>query len=300
MTCRVVTGLLWAGLIACSGAVWAQSSPVLEPAVCYPPQVDWSQYEWVLIKRGRVHHPACDEMLTYLRSRPTTSPPPVCLKERLPQHINWSSPDWKVVPEEQRAVLMKEIAADLGRLGTQMQKAKEWKVVRTDVTEDDHPETLLAYGDGSADCYKVTRCAVPEGPMKGYISLTRAAGGNTSLMPMSEDGQHILPRQSRGKPLVRYGELVYYKMQPYWISPLRWEQKVHDNHAGNPAATDPRNYKNRMFQMAPLKRRSLKKRKRLVDVFEAKPLNEFKSVYSMYPDPKAACFFGYFHRETIK
>ena len=199
-------------------------------------------------------------MLEYLRSRPKESPPPVCLKERLPQNINWTSPDWKVVSEEQKDVLMKDIPSR-SRLDYAMKKAKEWKIVRADVTQDDILETLLAYGDGDADCYKVTRCAVQEGAMKGYISLNRQSGGNTSILPMSDDGQHILPSQSRGRPLVRYGELIYYKDQPYWISPLRWEQKIQDGFDKNPASTNHKDYKNRMFQMAPLKRKSRREEK---------------------------------------
>lgn len=290
--------LLLCGSMMCAQFVVAQPVSISEPTVCYPPQINWSRYEWMLIGGGK--RPACQEMLQHLRSQPDDAPPPVCLRERLPQNINWTRPDWKVLPPEEREALLKGAPPSARKLVTQLRNAKEWKVVRMDVTQDDEPETLLAFGEGSADCHKVTRCAVPEGPMKGYISLTSAAGGNTALLAMSDDGKRIKFHQSREKPLTKYGELVFYKGRPYWISPLRWEQKVHDDYVGHAALTDPRNKKNRMFQIAPVKHRYTQKNKRPTDDQKNQQGIDFKNVYSMLPDPSAACYFGYFHRGNLK
>ena len=259
-------------------------------AVCLPPQVNWNNYEWVLMKGEK--QPACQEMLDYLRSRPKSEPPPVCLKERLPPTIHWTRPDWKVLPEEKKEAMLKQASSGGQRLLPKLREAKEWKIVRLDITQDDEPETLLALGPGSADCYKVTRCAAPEGKMKAYISLTSAAGGDTSLLPMTDDGEHIRFAQTRGKLLTRYGELIFYKEHPYWISPLRWEQKYHDDYVHHKAEANPKNKYNRMFQMAPLKPRMATNRK--------KRKTDFKNASAMYPDPAKACFFGYFHRDNLK
>jgi hypothetical protein len=282
------TCFLLAGLMTCLNAFAEPPVNITEPAVCYPPQIDWQNYQWVLI--GGAKRPVCQEMLRDLQARPKDSPPPVCLHERLPQNINWTRPDWKVLPNEQRESLLKNAPESARKLVSKLREAKEWKLVRIDVTQDDVPETLLAFGGGSADCHKVTRCAVPDGELKGYISITGAAGGNTSLLAMSDDGKHINFMQSRGKPLTTFGELVFYKGQPYWISPLRWDQKVQDDAKGNAASAKQKN--NRMFQLAPLKYRNTQNKKMQV--------NDFKDIFSMLPDPSAACYFGYFHRETQK
>ncbi|RJX34089.1 MAG: hypothetical protein C4516_00035 [Oxalobacter sp.] len=289
----------WVGLVTCVHAAFAQPVNITEPAVCYPPQVYWENYDWVMLKGGK--SAACQEMLNYLRSRPKESPPPVCLKERLPQNINWTRPDWKVLPQEKRDALLKNISSSNMRTVEQLQKAKEWKVVRLDVTQDDIPETLLAYGRGDADCHKAARCAVPEGEMKGYISLNSTSGGDTALLAMTDDARQIKFHQSRGKPLIKYGELVFYKDRPYWISPLRWEQKFHDNFPNNRAITNPKNKYNRMFQMAPLKFRSVRRKLQQGDEeFKKLQRKDFKYANALYPNPSAACFFGYFHRDNLK
>ncbi len=235
---------------------------------------------------------ACQEMLDYLRSRPKDEPPPTCLKDRLPSHANWTLPDWKVLSQEQKDALLKRVPTGAHRLLPKLRNAKEWKTVRVDITQDDVPETLMAFGEGSDDCQKMTRCAASEGKMKGTISLTGTAGGDTTLLPMTADGEQITFNQTRGKPLTRYGELVFYKGQPYWISPLRWEQKIHDEFVRHRAEANPKNKYNRMFQMAPLKPRMASNKRKQAD--------DFKNVSAMYPNPAAACFFGYFHRDNLK
>lgn len=287
---KKLLGLL-AGVAVCiSMSAFATSGRnVTEPAVCEPPQINWSHYEWILMRGG--NQAVCQEMLHYLRSLPKHEPPPVCLKDRLPPNIHWTLPDWKILSQEKKEALLARATGASPALVSQLREAEEWKVVRTDITQDDEPETLLAFGEVSPDCRRATRCAAPDGPMKGMISLTNT-GGNTALLPMTDDGEHIRFTQTRSKPLTRFGELVFYKEKPYWISPLRWEQKFHDDFLNHRAEANPKNKYNRMFQMGPMKARMASNKRRQG--------MGFQGVSAMFPNPAAACYFGYFHRDNLK
>ena len=260
----------------------------LEPwqVACPAPNIDWRNYKWtIIVGNGRT---ACEEMLGYLRSRPKDQPPAVCPDERLPPNGNWTRPDWKEPPEPLRSELLRDLAAH----GQKSRMPKTVKIVHIDITRDGKKETLLAYGDtaeyGEKLCRDSARCAQVEESLAGYVILM--SGGSYKLYAMNDEGTAI---DWRHAALLEYGELVYYKGTPYWLTEPHWMQKFQDNfdkfkfgaRTNDPAVA--------MFRLAPL---AYLKR----DNGNPRTPDNFNNIYSLLPDENATCYFGYFHRDNLK
>ncbi|WP_127478414.1 lysozyme inhibitor LprI family protein [Sulfurivermis fontis] len=259
----------------------------LEPwrAACPAPNIDWRNYEWtIIVGNGWT---ACEEMLGYLRSRPKDQPPAVCPDERLPPNGNWTRPDWKEPAEPLRSELLRDLAAH----GQKSQTPKTVRIAHIDITRDGENEMLLLYGDTADHSEKVcrdsARCARVEGSLAGYVSLR---GGNfyNKLYAMNDEGTAIDWRRSA---LLEYGELVYYKGNPYWLTNANWSQKSHDNF--DKSKFGPNDPYAAIFRLAPL---AYLKR----DNANPRTPDSFNNIYSLLPDENATCHFGYFHRDNLK
>jgi len=214
-------------------------SPPTEEAVCLAPKIDWRNYEWMLITGNDME--VCQEMLTYLKSRPADIAPPTCPEERLPPGGNWSRPESRILSEEEKQALLRDVPERWRQkkpgVGVtyeqQIRSTKLLRVLRGDITGDGIPESLLAFGrydDYRQTCERSKLCARPEEIFKKGIVLKSDSYG---LLPMKDDGTQVdwSHRAVRSAPMLMGGELIFYKGQPYWMTGLTWYQDLHDNFA---------------------------------------------------------------------
>ena len=163
-----------------SKAPFAQAKPVIKSTpkpkqdadeTCLKPKIDWRNYEWTLIVgNGRT---ACEEMLTYLESRPKDGPPPVCQEDRLPPNGHWTRPEWKEVSEAQRQHFLESIPEKKQKFFKPYLERYKLMTAHTDISGDGVSENLMAivYSGGDQLCRKSTRCAESEGEYQGYVNL---------------------------------------------------------------------------------------------------------------------------------
>ena len=298
---KPISTFVFLSLIAASTALFAAGPAMAADKSAAPscpaPHIDWRNYEWTLITgKGKT---ACEEMLIFLRSRPKKSPPPVCLDERLPPNGNWTKPTWTTLNGEQKAALLRDTTERLKATGRDkslvedLQRAKEWRITRMDITGDGVPETVLAYGNGSANCRKAARCAVAKGDLKGTIAISYADGGDMALVPMLESEEKIDFDDIHRRPMISFGELIFYKGRPYWLSPVNWLQIIHDDYKKTgKAGANPKRADSQIFQLAPILSRNHQ--------YAYRKKMDFKEVAEMIPDPNATCHFGYFHSMNLK
>ncbi|MDP2832525.1 MAG: lysozyme inhibitor LprI family protein [Pseudomonadota bacterium] len=258
-----------------------------EPA-CLPPRIDWRNYQWTLITGNGMT--ACEEMLTYLKARPKEAPPPVCPDERLPPNGNWTRPELRVLSEAEKQALIREIPEKWRKNYEQeFKKAELMRVIRADITRDGVPETLLAYTqrDNRKTCARSTRCAETDGIARGYISLGEADCDNYRLLAMNDAGTQVdwQHKTVAWVPMLREGELVYYKGRPYWLSYVGWFQGPHDNFVQNRMPTNDQN--SRIFMLSAV-------------ISGPKPGMNFKDVRGVDHLDDPACRFGYFHHNALK
>ena len=260
-----------------------------EPA-CLPPKIDWHNYQWTLITGNGMT--ACEEMLAYLKSRPKEAPPPVCPDERLPPNGNWMRPDWKEPDVAQREGLLKALPVEFKKHHVWGGRQEILKIARTDITRDGVPETLLAYGSRPGDCKRPVRCA----DEKGFISL-HEEGEDQDLMPMDDAGSrldldHRAMNMNVGHGFLWFGELIYYRSKPYWLSTVTWSQQGIDGFRRYPQVTN--DHYSRIFELAPLEFLT-----HGAGYKRGGPVS-FTDVHAVLPDENATCHFGYFHRDNLK
>lgn len=263
-----------------------------EPS-CLQPKIDWRNYEWTLITGNGMT--ACEEMLTYLKARPKAAPPPVCPDERLPPNGNWTRPEARILSEAEKQALIREIPEKWRQKPNgpvsyerEFKEAKLMRVIRADITRDGIPETLLAYSqhDYRKTCARSTQCTGTVGLARGYISLGEGDSDHYQLLPMNDAGTQVnwQHKTVAWVPMLRDGELVYYKGQPYWLSYVDWMQRWNDE----PTYSMPTNDQNsRIFMLSAV-------------ISGPKPGMHFKDVRGVDHLDDPACRFGYFHHKALK
>ncbi|TWI62062.1 hypothetical protein LZ24_03399 [Desulfobotulus alkaliphilus] len=281
-------------------------APLLPPRIddgpCLKPDIDWRNYEWVLIRDGG--KASCQDMLAYLKSRPKDAPPPVCAEERLPPNDNWTRPKGEEVTGKQLDELLAQMPTSflrgllIGNADTSL------KITRTDITRDGIPETLLSLNFKPKDCQYPIRCAVnrPDQPWHGTVAL--GGGERQVLLPMDEAGKRIdwnhraLTHGIVTSLNLSEGELVYYRGEPYWLSTMSWCQYNADTYDDDrlvESARDTNNHHNRSFTLGPVVTSHSK------GGYDPSNFNEVNWVIAQ-DDPYygGTCYFGYFHRDHLK
>lgn len=264
---------------------------------CQPPRIDWRNYQWTLIVgNGRT---SCEEMLVFLKSRPNDAPPPVCPEERLPTNGNWTRPEWRELSEAEKEALLRDIPEKYKRqpLGVTYEQvlkhAKRMRVIRTDITRDGVPETLLAESGGSYwhTCDQSTRCAVTTENGIFFHEILLGGSDSYDLWPMNEQGTRVDWEHRLVGRLPHDGEIVFYKGRPYWLSVVTWSQGAHDDFTSfGPRPDDPQR---KIFTLEPLHYgRS--------DGGDYNAPAEFNNLNYIIPGEDDGCWFGYFHRDNLK
>ena len=260
---------------------------------CLKPKIDWRNYEWTLISGSG--QPPCDEMLAYLKSRPTNEPPPICPGERLPKNGNWTKPEVRVISEKERQAILKNIPDQWRQKPNgpfsyerQIEVSKKLRVIRGDITRDGIPEYFLALG-GSADCERSKRCARPENSGRDVQLIS----DSYDLLPMNADGTQVDWSKVHSAPMLMRGELVYYKGLPYWLSAVFWDQSLQDDFAHS--RMRPGDPYSAMFTLDRVSTYSATNP-------ESKAFKDVTNVSPQILDPedRKVCRIGYFRRENLK
>jgi len=263
---------------------------------CLKPTVEWSNYKWILMAgKGQS---ACEDMFTYLKSRPEDAPPPVCPEDRLPPNKNWSRPKARVLNKAEKKALIRNIPVDKPwiKKSYHLNQAVLMQVITADITRDGIPESLLVYSfdDYRKWCHQATQCAVNLNN-KQQIIIDEYVTNSYSLLPMNEDGTRIDWNHPvvRPDPMLVRGELIYYKGMPYWLSAPSWFQGAHDNFVHSQMR--PSNPYSAMFFLAEIGVGS----KNRAD--KAPAFSEVTTVsYEHDPESNRVCRFGYFSKENLK
>ncbi len=269
----------------------AESAPPAEGAACLQPKIDWRNYTWTLITgKGMA---ACEDMLAWLKSRPREAPPPVCPEERLPPNGNWTRPETRILSEEEKQALIRDMPEKWRKFYEgPFKRAQLMRAIRGDITRDGIPETLLAYSsnDYRQTCKRATQCAkTGDKLLEGDIAIGEGDGDYYHLLPMTETGTQVdwSHRTVGATPMLMMGELVYYKRLPYWLSMVAWFQSNNDEPTHSIRTDDPYNAMFGLYEFA-----------------RAKP-TPFKDVRAVgiFNDPEdqvnPGCRFGYFRREAL-
>jgi uncharacterized protein YecT (DUF1311 family) len=278
----------------------ARTTQSNEPAetACLEPKIDWRNYEWTLITgKGEA---ICEEMLAYLKSRPSDIAPPTCPEERLPNNGNWTRPEIWDVSEEEKQAILKEIP-DRWRnkpVGVSYERrirnSKRLRVIRGDITRDGITESMLATNsdpDMRKTCEQSKRCARQEPLYKGAVMLV--GGDSYDLLPMNEAGTLVnWSHPAMGLvPLLMGGELIYHKGLPYWMTTVFWNQDSHDHF--ELTRLRPNDPYSAIFRLEMVTYGSKSHPAKFADVISVSPKLD-------NPDDTHVCRFGYFHRDNLK
>ncbi len=275
--------------------------------VCLVPKIDWRNYEWTLITGNG--EAICEEMLAYVKSRPNNIAPPTCPDERLPPNGNWTRPEIKILGEEEKQSILKNIPERWRQKGPGGPVSYEWqiknsgllRVIRGDITRDGIPESFLALGQYEniqQICEKSKRCAVTNRfTPSGYVNEIDLKGDSYDLLPMNDEGTQVnwLHRTagSASSLQLMLGELIFYQERPYWLSRVVWGQALHDDFVHN--STRPNYSYSAIFSLAEIG---------VAPVINGNKTPHFKdvTVVAIEHDPESnrVCRFGYFHRNNLK
>lgn len=274
---------------------------IVEDTACLAPKIDWRNYEWTLITGNGL--PVCEEMFAYVKSRPKDIAPPTCPEERLPPNGNWTRPEVRILNEEEKQALLRDIPERWRQKSNgpvsyerQIKSTKLLRVIRGDITRDGVPESLLAFGrndDYRQTCETSKRCARPEAIFKKGVVLTSDA---YDLLPMNDEGTQVnwSHRTVGSASTPRGGELIFYKGLPYWMDSVSWSQATHDNFTRWGPRTDASYSK--IFELAEIGVGTGNTKKG--DTPNFKDVTTITMQYD--PENNDVCRFGYFHRDNLK
>lgn len=278
----------------------ASTQPSVKDSACLAPKIDWRNYEWTLITGNGIA--VCEEMLAYVKSRPNDVAPPTCPEERLPQNGNWTRPESRILSEEEKQAILRDIPERFRQkkpggpvsYEQQIKSTKLLRVIRGDITRDGVPESLLAFntGDYRQTCERSKRCMRPEPIFKNGLVLFSDA---YNLLPMNDEGTQVnwTHRIVRPSPILMGGELIYYNGLPYWMTHVSWSQDSQDDFAHY--STRPNDPYSAIFTLSEI----------FVGTGKRKDMNpNFKDVTAVSidrdPESNNVCRFGYFHRDNLK
>jgi hypothetical protein len=268
---------------------------------CLPsnPPIDWKSYEWTLIRGSG--QPVCEEMLSYLKSRPKDIAPPTCPDERLPPNGNWTRPETRILTAAEKQALLRDIPEKYRQKPkgpvSYEQEIRDSKILRTirgDITGDGIPETFLAIGgykDINAVCERVKRCARPGEITNHWFELT---SDSYELLPMNDAGTNVnWSHKSIYPNQLMSGVLIFYKRIPYWMSIVSWSQYYQDNFTKRyPRPDDPLTAIFVLYRISAYSAEDPKNR-----------TPNFKDVTALSVDwnsnSNRVCRFGFFRRENL-
>jgi len=271
-----------------------------EQTACLAPKIDWRNYEWTLITGNGL--PVCEEMLTYVKSRPKDIAPPTCPEERLPPNGNWTRPEARILSEEEKQALLRDIPERWRQIPNgpvsyeqQIKSTKVLRVIRGDITRDGMPESFLAFGrndDYRQTCETSKHCARIEAIFKNGIALT---SDSYNILPMNDEGTQVdWSHKTVGSASTpRGGGLNFYKGLPYWMSPVSWNQDSNDNFSRWPRPDQP--YSN-IFSLSEIGVGT--GNTKIGDTPNFKDVTTITMQYD--PESNDVCRFGYFHRNNLK
>ena len=276
------------------------STPSQVEEVCIAPKIDWRNYEWTLMRGSG--QPVCEEMLAYVKSRPNDVAPPTCPEERLPPNGNWSRPDSRILSEAEKQALLRDIPERFqqkprgpGSYEQRIRSTKRLHVIRGDITRDGVPESFLAFGrsdDYRQTCETSKRCARPEETFKKGIALLSDA---YDLLPLNDGATQInsLHRTAGAPSTPRGGELIFFNRLPYWLTPVRWSQNLHDDFSHS--SIRPNDPYSAIFSLSEIFVGTDKQG-------DKSPNFKDVTVISMEYDVESNrnCRFGYFHHDNLK
>lgn len=246
---------------------------------CLPAKVDWNNYQWIVIS-GR-DLPVCQEMFTYLESRPNNIAPPTCPEERLPPNNNWSRPKARILSDEEKQKLMDGVPESwrqnkyTNRGIKKIVSSKESWLMRADINRDGVEEFFLASNVSEPDCQRSKICAPLRPSFKGGVVLSSRY---YEMIRMNKEGTKVdwLGGNFSSNSFV-LGELVYYKDIPHWMTKVNWIQVSHDDfHHTSMRAEDPYSAFFWLQEITP-------------------PMG-----ISSNPKDNSVCRIGYFHRNNLK
>lgn len=271
-------------------------------AVCLAPKIDWRNYEWTIIS-GKGES-ICEEMLAYVKSRPKNAPPPVCPDERLPSNGNWTRPESRILSEDERQALIRDIPEQWQQKPNgpvsyerKFREAKLMREIRADITRDGIPERLLAYSqhDYRQTCERATRCARDDDTFHREIVIGWGESDFYDLLPMSDVGTQVNWKHPSvgASPMLMNGELSYYKSVPYWMSFVSWHQGLHENFARS--SMRPDDPYSAIFELNSVSTYSSA-------IPQSKAFKDVTNVSPKIADPEDIniCRFGYFHHNNLK